>query len=123
MAEAATCSLTALNLSANAAVMAAGAIALAHALPRSTLLELGLAGCELGDSPCSRLSAFIVPSRLRKLDLAHNRLTCTAAWDLAWALSSEGVTPPQPPPQPYPRLPPLPPPLAPTLPPPLPPSP
>ena len=61
-------------------------VALAAALPQSSLTALYLEGCALGASPMSRLAAALAASRLTVLDLASNEIMDEGAWELAWRL-------------------------------------
>lgn len=78
--------LSSLSISANSRVGAAGAVAIASALPESGLAELHMEGCAIGKSPCSRLADALAASKLAVLDLSSNEIGDQGAWELAWRL-------------------------------------
>ncbi|KAL1510159.1 hypothetical protein AB1Y20_006490 [Prymnesium parvum] len=83
--------LTSLNLTANHAIGAEGALAISSALPHCDLRFLSLAGCCTGASPCGRLMSSLRRSSVECLDLSSNEIGDEGTWDLAWGLAGSPV--------------------------------
>ena len=79
-------SLRSLDLTANITMDADGTVALAKALPGSSLRALRLAGCKVDKKACSRLAAALVQSRLALLDISCNHFGSAGSDELAWVL-------------------------------------
>ena len=73
-------SLRVLDLTANIKMDAAAAIAVAKALPSSSLRDLRLAGCKVDKKGCARLAASLLQSSLISLDLAANHFGSAGRW-------------------------------------------
>jgi Ran GTPase-activating protein (RanGAP) involved in mRNA processing and transport len=79
--------LLTLHLSANSRMGAAGTVALAASLPRTSITTLSLDGCFTGPSPCGKLAAALVKSRVESLDLSRCEAGDVGAWELAWRMT------------------------------------
>jgi Ran GTPase-activating protein (RanGAP) involved in mRNA processing and transport len=78
--------LRSLDLTANLSLDGGAAVAVAKALPGSSLRSLSLAGCKVDKKGCSRLAASLVHAQLTTLDLASNHFGSAGSDELAWVL-------------------------------------
>ena len=78
--------LRALDLAANVAMDAEGSVAIAKALPTSSLRSLRLAGCKVDKRACGRLAASLLGSSLTSLDLSANHFGSKGSDELAFLL-------------------------------------
>ena len=85
--------LRALDLSANLRMDGTATVALAKALPSSSLHSLRLAGCKVDKKGCGRLAAALLSSPLSNLDLESNRFGNDGSDEVMSGIEPETRTP------------------------------